>query len=260
MTTTTSTQHTPTADIRPAGRPLWQRLLMLHLGGQLTVAAWFVGTALVVMAVGLAVISRYVEPSISVVRIAQSIALWFPFGVAIVLVVTYLRTVVAAGGTRRAFTLAGVISAVVMGVVLGPVFTGLLMLEDRIYDSFGWTPSGDAGGQRVLSIGIWPHLWGMTVSVVMFTLAGLLVGATYLRWRGWATLLLPVTVALPITVAALTTQGPRAITSVPADGRMVVDALQGTPLGVALLLITITATAAAAWWVLRRIPIRPSRS
>lgn len=260
----TPTQHpsrtSPAATApTPAAPPLWRRMVTMHLWSQLTVAAWLLGTAVVFVPIVLGLVSRVVEPSLSAVNISLSIALWFPFGVAIMLVVGYLRAVVAAGGTRRAFTVGGLVAAPVIGLCYSLGFTALLLVEDWAYSRLGWTPgAGTPGGTGPLSEGLWPQLGGSALAITFSTTVGLLVGAAYLRWGAWATLLLPVLVILPMAVLGSTLAGPRLIVvSGDATSGSFPD-LQGSAVGLVLCLVTLAAVAAATWWILRRAPIRPA--
>lgn len=258
MTAATPSLSTP----RTAARPVWARVAGTLVGAQLVVAAGFAVSAVVVAVVTLALVQRWVTPQMSAVQIAGQVVPWFSFGVSIVLVTSYLRTFVAAGATRRAFWLAGLVTALVTGVVLGLGFTALLLVERAAYGALGWAQLDPSSGLDVVAAGIWPHVCGMTLVVAVMALAGLLVGATYLRWRGWATFLLPVTAALPFLLVSLGTVSPRPGIVVGGADRLtstaLVDQLGGTALGAGLALLTLVLTAVGSLLVLRDVPIRPA--
>lgn len=260
MTTAASTPIT--GQRTAATRQLWARVARTLLAAQLVVGAWLAATAAVVAVVVLAVVQQWVRPEMSAVQLGGQVAVWFCFGVSIMLATTYLRTLVAAGATRRSFWLAGVVTALVTGLVFALGFVALLLAERAAYRALGWAPLDPSTGEDVLAGGLWTPLWGMTLVVAVMVLAGLLVGATYLRWRGWATLMLPLTVALPFLLVSLTTESPRAGIMVGGADDLtssaLLEQLHGTPLGMAVTVLTLVLTAAGAWLALRDLPIRPA--
>lgn len=256
--TTATTTPTPARATQP--RPLWLRVAGTLTSAHLVVAAWYAATAAVVCVGLLAAVQRWLTPEMSAVALAQQVAVWFPFAVSIVLAASYLRTFVAAGATRRSFWLAGLASALVNALVYAAVFTALLLVERAAYDRLGWSALDLNTGEEVLAVGLAAQLWGMALLVATMTLAGLLVGATYLRWRGWATFLLPLTALLPFLLVTVTTEAPQAGIIISSDPlpQVLLLQVQSTPLGVVLGLLALALTAAAAWLALRDVPIRPT--
>jgi hypothetical protein len=169
-------------------------------------AAWFWGMAIVLVTGALVVVNEVGEVNTSIMAFARQGAIWFPFSVLIGIVAGYLPVHVAAGLTRRSLALGSLVTAAVMAVGYGTVFTGLLAVERTVYDAFGWhwrfveglSPE-DAGTLTLL-----------VSSVMLFLVAyvsGLLVAISYQRGGGWwGTLALPLTAGPILLVSALFAQ------------------------------------------------------
>ncbi|MDO5502257.1 MAG: hypothetical protein Q4G67_03685 [Actinomycetia bacterium] len=266
MTMTTSTSPTPPPTSLPSpqqdharqGSPPWLRLARLMLGAHAVVTAWTVATLIVVGIGILFAVSRLTEPSMSAFQYVVPVATWVSFGVSIVLIASYLRTYLAAGVSRRSVVRGGILAALAAGAMYSVAGTAMLLGERWAYSRLGWVHGyGDGTTKLVLERGIPQYLWGAFVVVSVMALSGLLVGATFMRYRAWATLLLPATALLPLLAIAVSVPGPRTAT---VSGTSIHEAIFGEAsplLGIVLPLVVLAAVAAAVWLALRAIPSRP---
>ncbi|ADG75991.1 hypothetical protein Cfla_3109 [Cellulomonas flavigena DSM 20109] len=132
---------------------------------------------------------------VSIAVYARQASTWFPFSLAIMVVSAYLRVHVASGMTRRTFVRAALVVQVAAGAVYAVALTALVLVERAVHDALGW----DSVITEVLVVGAAEPTWALLVDVavpcVVANLAGLVVGAVYLRGGSWwGTLTLPLTV------------------------------------------------------------------
>lgn len=259
MSTATPSLSPPVA--RTATSPQWLRVARIMLHSHLVVGLWTVATVTAFAIAILAVVSRSIEPSMSALQYAPPIILWVHFGVNIVIVTTYLRPMVAAGMTRRSFIRAAFLTSVVVAIVLGLVSTALVAAERAAYGRLGWTHGfGDGTDNLVLAGGVVEHAWGATVLLAITGLCGFLVGATFMRLRVWAILLLPLTVGLPFAASVIAVPAPRTATFIGDSPNAAIFGGAGLLVGLALQVVIIVAVAAATWFSLRDIPVHQPTS
>lgn len=254
MTSTVTTQH-PERHPAPSrsAREQWARVAAFQLIAQLIIGAWFFGVALVLGAIAMTVLGGRLQ--LSVAQAILSVAFWFPFGVSISLTVTYLRVFVAAGVSRRSFVRGALAATAGTALAFALVGGALLALEGPIYAAFGWS-----GAHVGLDKGITWTIAGLVVGFAITSLCGVLVGATYLRFGAWATLLLPLTVLAPFWIVSAGADGPHiGFFAVVRSGSILLDGtLPGAgPIGVLVVTLTFAVVAAAAWLTLRRVPLPP---
>ena len=189
-----------TLPARRSGNPV-AATLRLVAGRNLRVAVWFWCIAVVAVVVVTAITSRFVDPSWSIVAWARQGVIWTLFSLAIAVAAAALPAAVAAGVTRRSFVRGAVAAQVVCGLGYTVVMVAALQVERVVHGALGWgfeirdftlDPSGTSLGLLLADY---------ASTFVVAGLSGLLVGAIYLRGRGWwGTLTLPLTVA-PIILA-----------------------------------------------------------
>lgn len=168
-------------------------------------AAWYLGIAVVLALVALAIMMAVTEPTVSIVQFGRQSSVWFPFAVAILLVAAYLPAHVSVGMTRATFVRAALVSALVIGVLYAAAFTGAMALESVVFDAAGWEHkivdsawfTRDPGDLTAVAV-------GQFLSVVVAQCSGYLVAVVYQRVSGvWATLLLPLTAGPVLGVVVL---------------------------------------------------------
>lgn len=246
---------------RTATSPQWLRVARIMLHSHLVVGLWTVATVTAFAIAILAIVSRSIEPSMSALQYAPQILMWVHFGVNIVIVTTYLRPMVAAGMTRRSFIRAAFLTSVVAAIGLGLVSTALVAAERAITGRLGWTHGfGDGTGNLVLQDGVLEHAWGAVVLLAIMGLCGFLVGATFMRLRVWAVLLLPLTVGLPFAASVIAIPSPRTMTFIGDSPNAAIFGGAGLLVGLALQVVIIVAVAAATWFSLRDIPVHQPTS
>lgn len=188
----------------PTTLPQWLRAAGWQTATQIYLSLWYFGLAIVIVPTLLFLISRRFEIEMSAMQYAQQAAVWIPFSVSVVIVLTLLTSHVANGMTRRSFVRGAILAALGTGVVYAAGATALLAAERAVYDRLGWRHGGtDTESPRLAIAGsLLGHFGGLLLLVCAATLTGLLVAAVYYRVGGrWGTL------ALPLTLAPLATTG-----------------------------------------------------
>lgn len=182
---------------------------------------------------------------------------WIAFTALVICVGAQVRHYVHAGFTRRAVTVAGLVGSLVVAVVFAVGATVL----DRV--GLGLVESALGDELFVHEAPWWALLGAMLMVCLTGAVCGVLVGASFVRWGGWATVLLPLTVGLPHFVQDVLTrsvtlrgEGPGGRPSWLQDLQ---DALPTAPTAV-LSLLVLGLVAAGAWLVLRRLPLPPRAS
>lgn len=244
-------------------RSRWLRLAGWQIAGYATVTGGLLLTAAIVLAVILAIASRYTTPTLSGMQIVQQIAMWFLFAVAIHYAVSWLGPHVAAGGTRRAFVKAAVIAAAGAAALLAAALLVMAYVEGWIYGLLGWSAGVDHGRAAATQSPVAPYLWGLFMVTFVAALTGLLVGLSYARWGAIATFALPLTMAPLLLTSALgadpaTMFAPGLII---VNGRVLSPALGHGFAGSALVgVLIMAATVVAIHLLARRTPIRSPRA
>lgn len=128
---------------------------------------------------------------------------WLLFGLGIDAVLTYLRMHLAHGRTRREFAGQAVAYAVAVAGVSAALLTAGYLLERGVYALFGWP-------QTVAPVGLfgasdqYPAIFGaFWLSLLLWTVAGLVIGLGFFRSTGVGLLMIPVgvVIALPSFLA-----------------------------------------------------------
>lgn len=240
--------------------PRWLRMAGWQTAGHWLVFAGFLGIALVIAVVALAVISRSRTPMSSAFQIVQQIGMWVPFAVAVHFASRWLGPHVSAGMTRRSFVRASVLAAVALAVSGAVVVWSLAQAESWVFERLGWTPVVRQGLVAVTQAPPAAYLWGLFLLLAMSGVTGLLIGLTYARVGSAATLLLPLTLA-PLAATAILALDPATMfrpflftfdgqtwaAPVLADG--------GVARSVLLGLVLLCATSALVHLLARRMPI-----
>ncbi len=127
---------------------------------------------------------------------------WFLFVLGIILVAVGLGPHVAQGQTRRTFVVQTVAGFVVVGLVFALMGVAVYAWERWLYGARGWPIEPEGNHLFSSTDQWWLVLAEGALLTPLFALAGVAVGATYYRWRGWiGTALLPVTVGLPVVAS-----------------------------------------------------------
>lgn len=175
---------------------------------------------------------------------------WFLFVLAIILVATGIGPHVAQGQTRRTFVIQTVAGFVVVGLLFALVAVAVYAGERWLYELRGWPLQPEGGHLFTATDQWWLVLAEGALLTPLFALAGVVVGATYYRWRGWiGTLLLPVTVGLPYLASDV----------VHGDWLPGVLGVDPPSLGVAALVVVLVAAGLVGltFVALRDAPVRP---
>lgn len=223
------------------------------LRSQWSVARWALLTLVVVATVAVALLASFGTPSTSVVGFARQGVIWFPFSMAIAVIVGFVNVHVAMGQTRQALGRASVVVAVAMSVMYAVAVVGLIQVERAVYAAAGW--------QHVIvddlafvsdSSQVGLLLGEYLVAAAAGQLCGLLCGIVYYRWGG-----LRGTLALPLTVGpvVLVQAGMSADVSF-LTGDLAVGTAGGGALRGAVAVAVLAVVAVAFQWVLRTTPIR----
>lgn len=254
------TSITSSRPIRTRRSPQWVQVATWQVIGQAITFAGFLAAAIVIAVIALVIISRSVTPSYSALQLAQQVAPWFPFAVAIHIAVSWLRPHVAAGMTRRSYVRGAIASALVTGIGAALALVVVLSVEHWVYGRLGWTAGALDGRALAPSTPLLPYLWGLAVLVAAGALSGTIVGLSYVRLGPLATLALPVTL-LPLPAVALLGLDPRTMftaVAIRVDGEIVSPVGFGTGggLGAVLAALLVLGLAALAVYLLaRRIPL-----
>lgn len=247
MTSTpvTTTQSTATR------RPQWWGAATWLSGIQIYVIAWFFPMLVIIASAILAVVSRYTDIRISAAGIALHAGIWIPFSISIIVVASYLTTMVASGMTRRSFSIGALLTAIGTGLSYAIGFGVLLLLERWAYERLGWQQSSANHDGLVFDAGVLSVITGMALLFIAGNLSGLLLGIFYYRFGGWiGTLALPLALA-PVALISLLTLDP---------------GQQFTPWSAPFLspasrpwlaLVLLLLSAALFHLVIRRVPIAP---
>ena len=182
---------------------------------------------------------------------------WVAFTALVIGVGAQVRHYVHAGFTRRAVTVAGLVSSLVVAVVFAVATT----LLDRV--GLGLVASALGVDLFLQTAPWWVLLGAMLLVCLTGAVCGVLVGASFARWGGWATLLLPLTAGLPffledVLTRSVTLRGEGA-GGPPSWLEQVQAALPPVPT-LALSLLVLGLTVAGTWLVLRRLPLPPRAS
>lgn len=248
MTTHTGT-NTPvtTAARRP---PQWLRSAKWLLGVQGWVMGWFVVIGLLSTAVIVSIIARYTDLRLSAVSMGQHAGIWIPFSISIILIATHLTVHVAAGMTRRSFSIGALITAVLTGLGYAVMFTVLLVGERWLYGEFGWRHGSASHEGLVFDPGALTVAGGLALLFTAGAISGLLVGILYYRLGGWyGTLTLPVGLA-PLVVVTLLSLDPETQFT-PWDVPLLLNPSARPVLGLATLVLA----AGLFHLIIRRTPI-----
>lgn len=240
-----------------ARRPQWLRVTGWLLGSYLVMMAWLWGTVVVAAILIMAVVSRFHDVEISALQFAQHGVIWFPFSLAIIITSTYLAVHVAAGMTRRSFTIASLVAAVVVGVGNAVANVVVLLLERVVYRSLGWFHGvvDSDGTQEVLSGGVPSYAAGLIGLLTAAMVSGTLVGLVYYRYGGWVG-----TLTLPLTLSPLVLSGLFPLQPGRTWSPWYVSEWSVGAVGQAVALLVIVAAAAAVVLIARRIPIAPKEA
>lgn len=253
MSTIASPTAHPAAAAAPG--PPWARLApyLLRVAGVFTLGVLALLALAWVVAVALSAGLGSTTPVQILRYLSVSSVSWVAFAALIGCVGVQVRPVVHAGFTRRALTIAGIVTALLVGATFA---TGSVALAS----------AGVAVGEQIAGEPIflgtapwWSLLAAVGMQCVTAAASGLLVGASFIRWSGWATLLLPVTAGLPFFAQDALTGSVSLRGTVPGDGVRWAEQLQALPSAAAasLSVSVLALTLLGAWLVLRDLPLRP---
>lgn len=133
--------------------------------------------------------------------IAANAQFWFVFAMGTSLTYSYLPVHVAHGGTRRSFVTATTLAIIVGALLLALTMPIGYLLESLIYDRYDWVQAfrGEHLFENWRQIG--PLLLEYGLRYAFAGVLGTMVAGTYYRLGNiWATVLLPVTVLLPLAL------------------------------------------------------------
>ncbi|WP_299518173.1 hypothetical protein [uncultured Serinicoccus sp.] len=247
--------HDDTAMTPTTAEP-WVRLTRYVLRCMLGITAGTVAVLAVAWAVAVVLASTAgVELLAQITHYATvSTVPWVAFTALVICVGVQVRHYVHAGFTRRAVTVAGLLGSLVVGVVFAVAATAL----DRV--GLGLV-AASLGVELSMTLAPWWALLGAMLMVCLTgAVCGVLVGASFVRWGGRATLLLPLTVGLPyfaqdVLARSVTLRG-EGPGGPPSWLEQVQAALPTVPTA-ALSLLALGLTVAGAWLILRRLPLPP---
>jgi hypothetical protein len=177
---------------------------------------------------------------------------WFALAMGATLVANYLTVVVAQGVTRGRFALASALAIVVFAVLLA-VFVWLgYVLETTYFRQFEWTHAllgehlfTDVSQALLVTV-------EYTARHILFAFVGLIVGYGYYRVGGvWGTILLPLTMVVPLAAGILLLGLPGMIALFTFGG--IVGA---TPTGIGLLVPYFVVLLVVGRYLLTTVPIR----
>jgi hypothetical protein len=211
--------------------------------------ALLVGSA----AVTIAVLAAVRTPEYSIVAFGRQGAIWFPFSVAIAVILGFVNVHVAMGQTRRALGRASVLAALTMAGVYAIGFVGILQAERAVYAVAGWQHEVLDDFTSALDTSQVGQLLALyLVSAASGQLCGLLCGVVYYRYGAfWGTLALPLTVG-PVFLVQLGMG-----VDVPfLPGDLAVGTGGGGALRVAACAVVLALAALAFSRILRTTPIR----
>ncbi len=223
------------------------------LRSQWSVARWAFLTVVVLAGVAVALLAAFGTPEVSVVGFARQGLIWFPFSMAIAVIVGFVNVHVAMGQTRRALGRAAVLTAVTLAVVYAAGLVAVLQAERAVYAVAGWEHvilDDLAFVSDTSQVGL---LFGeYLVAAAAGQLCGLLCGLVYYRYGG-----LRGTLALPLTVGPVVLVQAGLSADVPfLAGDLAVGTVGGGLARAALAVLVLAAVALAFQLILRTTPIR----
>lgn len=234
---------------RPPAVLAYRSLVRMHW----SVARWAILSLAVVAVVAVVLLAVLGTPENSVVGFARQAVIWFPFSMAIALVVGYVNVHVALGQTRRALARGAVLSVVTMSAVYAVAVVGLIQAERAVYAAAGWRhlildDLGLVSDSSQVALLLAEYL----VAAGSGQLCGLLCGLVYYRYGGWWG-----TVALPLTVGPIILVQAGMSVDVPfLTGGLAVGTSGGGVVRTALAVVVLAAVAVAFGRILRTTPIR----
>jgi len=190
--------------VRTVAGPVRGTYRMLLLSN-LRPARWALGLIVVIAAIVIAAIARFGEVETSVVAFVRQGVIWFPFSLALVLVITHLPVHVAMGLTRRSLGRATLLVTLTTSALYAVAVVALLQLERAVYHLAGWAhrlPDDFVLAADGSQVGL--LLGEYFVVAAAGQLCGLFCGVVYYRLGGWwGTLALPLTVGPVFLVIGL---------------------------------------------------------
>lgn len=182
--------------------PAWRRVFTWTNQMILYLAAWFWGVVLLVAVVVLAIVAQFITPEISAMRSGIQAIVWFPFSLGVMFGVAAFDLGVTNGVTRAAIIKGTLATAAAGGLQFGLLYALLLFIERWAYGQLGWFHGLNDSGAEAVSVGWFAQISGVVLLSATAIVSGLLVGISYQRFGGWATLLLPLTVG-PIVIQSV---------------------------------------------------------
>jgi hypothetical protein len=153
---------------------------------------WIIAAALISF-LGPLAISRYDDIELSTWFYTANVAKWFTAFVGGGFVATLVPIMIAAGLTRREFSVSMAVFGVLWSAAIGALVVAGLLAERAYYGAMGWSQGVDANG-AITAIGSWGETAAFAavyplMHLVYFT-AGAVVGAAAYRWEGAGWLIL----------------------------------------------------------------------
>lgn len=234
---------------RDLADPTYRGMLRTHW----TVARWALGIVAVVAAGAVVVVANVGTPENSMVGFARQGLIWFPFSMALIVIVGYVNVHVAMGQTRRALARASVLAALTLSVAYALAIVAMLQLERGVYALEGWhhvVLDESAFVRDTSQVGL--LLLQYLLAAAAGHLCGLLCGIVYYRVGGWWG-----TLALPLTVGPIAAVQAVMAVDVPfLTGALATDAVGGALIRGTVSAAILAVVVLAFVRILRTTPIR----
>lgn len=183
---------------------------------------------------------------------ATQVPRWLLFGLGIDVISTYLRMQLAHGRTRREFTGQTLAYAVIVSGFAAALLTLGYLLELGLYGLFDRTRNIAPDGHLVDSAGLYPTALGTHwLSLLLWTVAGLVIGLGFFRSTAHGLLTIPVGIVI---VAPSVTTDSRA--GLPFFGNVFRGIDLGTGEIFAASAVLLLVGAVVVWATVRRVPMK----
>ncbi|MGH3879944.1 MAG: hypothetical protein ACRDSK_23205 [Actinophytocola sp.] len=228
--------------------PLLRVLLTAHV--PFVVLLWLLFTVVAMVITGIVAAAAGISDSI-LHQLATQLPRWLLFGLGIDVVSTYLRIQLAHGRTRREFLGQAVLYSVVVSGVAAVLITLGYLLERGYYAVFGW--SQDLSSEAVFTAANqYPAILGTYwLSLLLWTVAGLVIGLGFFRDNGLGILTIPIGLVVVLPALALFRND-----GLPVLGEVIADypVTVGTLLAASAVVLAVAV--AAAWAIVRDAPMK----
>ena len=228
--------------------PLLRVLLTAHV--PFMVLLWLLFTVVVMAITGIVAAAAGVSDTI-LHQLATQVPRWLLFGLGLDVVSTYLRIQLAHGRTRREFLGQAVVYSFAVSGVAAVLITLGYLLERGYYAVFGWSQTLPREVAFTTADQYPAILGSYWLSLLMWTVAGLVIGLGFFRGAGLGILTIPIGLAVVLPSLALFRNG-----GLPIIGESLADRELATGTLLAATTVLLAVAIGIAWSIVRDVPMK----